>query len=179
MRTGPELIAATKIFAHDRWGKSWWTILSTTSLLATAIAGTLSPLPLPARIACSILEGMLILRLFVIYHDQQHHAILPKSTVAEIFMRAFGIYSLSASSIWRSSHNHHHNHNSKLKSSHIGSFPVMTKAQFLSSSRGTKFGYLFVRHPLTILFGYVFMFAWGMCLNPFWNNPRKHVDCLV
>jgi omega-6 fatty acid desaturase (delta-12 desaturase) len=179
MRTGPELIAATKIFAHDRWGKSWWTILSTTSLLATAIAGTLSPLPLPARIACSILEGMLILRLFVIYHDQQHHAILPKSAVAEIFMRAFGIYSLSASSIWRSSHNHHHNHNSKLKSSHIGSFPVMTKAQFLSSSRGARFAYLFVRHPLTILFGYIFMFLYGMCLNPFLNNPRKHADCII
>jgi omega-6 fatty acid desaturase (delta-12 desaturase) len=141
--------------------------------------GSLMPLPWPVRIACSVLQGLLFLRLFVIYHDQQHHAILPKSHVAEYYMRAFGIYAMSASSIWRSSHNHHHNHNSKLKGSHIGSFPVMTKAQFLSASRGKRFGYLFVRHPLTILFGYVFMFAWGMCLNPFFNNPRKHVDCLI
>ncbi|HVY69265.1 MAG TPA: fatty acid desaturase, partial [Verrucomicrobiae bacterium] len=86
---------------------------------------------------------------------------------------------LSASSIWRSSHNHHHNHNSKLRGAHIGSFPIMTKAQYLSSSRGKRFKYLFVRHPLTILFGYLFMFVYGMCLNPFFNNPRKHVDCLV
>ena len=32
--------------------------------------------------------------------DQQHHAILSRSPLAEGFMRLFGIYSLSASSIW-------------------------------------------------------------------------------
>jgi omega-6 fatty acid desaturase (delta-12 desaturase) len=137
------------------------------------------PGPWPVRVMFSVLQGLLFLRLFVIYHDQQHHAILPKSRVAEYYMRAFGIYAMSASSIWRSSHNHHHNHNSKLKGSHIGSFPIMTKAQFLNSPPGKRFGYLFVRHPLTILFGYLFMFAWGMCLNPFFNNPRKHADCLI
>src|SRR5882724_5163315 len=115
MRTGPELISATKHFAHDSSSKSWWCILSTSVLYGIALAATLSPIPIGARIACSILEGLLMLRLFVIYHDQQHHAILPKSRAAEGFMRLFGIYSLSASSIWRSSHNHHHNHNSRLK----------------------------------------------------------------
>jgi omega-6 fatty acid desaturase (delta-12 desaturase) len=179
MRTGPDLITATKIFAHDTSGKSWWCILSTSVLFAAALAGALSPLPMPFRIACSILEGLLFLRLFVIYHDQQHHAILPKSRLAEWFMRAFGIYALSASSIWRSSHNHHHNHNSKLKGSHIGSFPIMTKAQFLNSSAGKRFGYLFIRHPLTILFGYLFMFIYGMCVNPFLNNRARHIDCII
>jgi len=153
MRTGPDLITATKHFAHDSSSKSWWCILSTSFLLATAFVVALSPLPMAARLAGSVLQGLLILRLFVIYHDQQHHAILPKSRAAEIIMRAFGIYALSASSIWRSSHNYHHNHNSKLKATHIGSFPVMTKTQFLNSSKEKRFQYLFVRHPLTILFG--------------------------
>ena len=45
-------------------------------------------------------------------------------------MRVFGILTLSPSSIWRSSHNYHHKHNSKLRSAHIGSFPIMTKEQF-------------------------------------------------
>ena len=94
-------------------------------------------------------------------------------------MRVFGMYALSASSIWRASHNYHHNHNSKLRGSHIGSFPIMTKAQYLKSSKGERFEYQFVRHPLTILFGYVFMFIYGMCINPFFNDRRKHFDCLV
>src|SRR5687768_7569250 len=118
MRTGPELIAATKQFAHDTSGRSWWCVLSTSFLLAACLAGSVMPsTPMPARIAFSVLQGLLFLRMFVIYHDQQHHAILPKSRVAEYYMRAFGIYAMSASSIWRSSHNHHHNHNSKLKGS--------------------------------------------------------------
>jgi acyl-lipid omega-6 desaturase (Delta-12 desaturase) len=55
----------------------------------------------------------------------------------------------------------------------------MTKDHFEESPPLTRFGYLFVRHPLTILFGYLVMFVFGMCLNPFLNNPRKHFDCLV
>jgi omega-6 fatty acid desaturase (delta-12 desaturase) len=177
--TGPELIHATKPYARDNARTSWWCILSTTFLLIGALTGTLWIFPLAVRIACSVLAGLLLLRLFVIYHDQQHHAILPNSRVAEWYMRLFGIYALSASSVWRSSHNHHHQHNSKLRGSHIGSFPIMTSEQFRKSSRSARFVYLFVRHPVTILFGYLFMFLYGMCLNPFLNHPRKHFDCLL
>jgi acyl-lipid omega-6 desaturase (Delta-12 desaturase) len=178
-KTGQELIHATKQYAVDDPRVSWWCILSTSALLLGAMAGSLWNFHLAARIGCSFFAGLLLLRLFVIYHDQQHHAILPRSRLAEAYMRIFGIYALSASSVWRSSHNHHHNHNSKLRGSHIGSFPIMTKEQFQKSSPGRRFGYLFVRHPLTILFGYLFMFLFGMCLNPFLNHPRKHFDCLV
>lgn len=178
-RTGPELILATKPFARDSTVRSWWHMLSTAGLLATAMAGAIWTGHPVVNVVSSIFAGLLILRLFVIYHDQQHHAILPKSRLAEVLMRIFGIYSLSASSIWRSSHNHHHNHNSKLRGSHIGSFPIMTRAQFLKSPRGTQRSYLFIRHPLTILFGYLFMFVYGMCINPFLNDRRKHWDCMV
>lgn len=120
-----------------------------------------------------------MLRLFVIYHDQQHHAILPKSRLAEGLMRVFGIVALAPSTIWRSSHNHHHNHNSKLRGSQIGSYPIMTREQFIKTPPAKRRVYLFIRHPLTILFGYGFMFIYGMCLNPFFNYPRRHIDCLI
>jgi len=179
MRTGKELILATKPYAADFTARSWWHVLSTAFLLAGCLAGTLLHFPLAARLACSVLSGLLILRFFVIYHDQQHEAILPHSRLAEGLMRVFGILSLSPSSIWRSSHNHHHNHNSKLRGSHIGSFPIMTRANFAKSSAGKRFKYLFMRHPLTILFGYVFAFLHGMCLYPFYNDPKEHYDCLI
>lgn len=179
MKTGVELILATKRYAKDNPLRSWWCVLSTGFLLLTAFALTLAPAPLALRLVGSVLAGLLILRFFVIYHDQQHHAILPRSRAAELIMRVFGVLALSPSSVWRSSHGHHHHHNSKLRGSHIGSFPIMTKEQFEKSSAGKRFGYLFVRHPLTILFGYVFMFLYGMCVNPFLTHPRKHFDCLV
>ena len=38
---------------------------------------------------------------------------------------------------------------------------------------------LFMRHPLTILFGYIFVFLYGMCVYPCINNLRQHYDCLI
>jgi len=179
MRTGKELILATRPYAADFTVKSWWCVLSTAFMLAAAVAGTLWNFLVVGRVICSGLAGLLVLRLFVIYHDQQHHAILSKSRLAESLMRVFGILSLSPSSIWRASHNYHHKHNSKLRSAHIGSYPVMTSAQYLKSSKSERVQYLFMRHPLTILFGYVFVFLYGMCIYPFFNSPREHYDCLI
>lgn len=133
-------------------------------------------MPLMVRIASSILTGLLILRLFVIYHDQQHHAILPKSRLAAIFMRLLGICFLCPSAVWRSSHDYHHNHNCKLRSAHIGSFPIMTREQYQQTPARERLLYLFMRHPLTILFGYITVFLFGMVILPFFNSPRKNID---
>ena len=179
MRTGKELILATKSYATDSPGRSWWYVLSTAFLLAVSLEGTLWNFHWVGKMVCSFFAGLLILRLFVIYHDQQHQAILPHSRLAAGLMKIFGILVLSHSSIWQSSHNHHHTHNSKLRGSHIGSFPIMTKAQYLKSSKTRRFEYLFMRHPLTILFGYPVVFLYGMCLSPFVNNPREHYDSLI
>ena len=179
MRTGKELLLATKPFTKDSTPRSWWYLLSTGSLLGAAFAGTIWNVHWLAQAVCSVAAGLLLLRMFVIYHDQQHHAILPRSKAAEFLMRIYGVFSLSPSSIWRSSHNHHHNHNSKLRGAHIGSFPIMTREQFEKTSAGKRFKYLFMRHPLTILCGYIFIFLFGMCVYPFFNKPSRHWDSLL
>ena len=178
-RTGAELILATKPFTRDSTAKSWWCFVSTASLLLAALAGTLFPWHPVVRLACSVFAGLLTLRLFVIYHDQQHNAILPRSRLAENLMRFFGIYALSPVSVWKSSHNHHHNHNSRIKGSHIGSFPIMTRDHYQKLGKSKRFLYLFTRHPGTIFLGYLFVFLQGMCLLPFLRKPREHADCLL
>jgi len=170
------LHARTKPYARDSSWKSWWCILSTTFFLAAAMAGTLPFLPLAWRIPCSILSGLLIVRLFVIYHDQQHRAILPKSRPAAIFMRLAGICLVCPNEVWRSSHDYHHSHNCKLRSASIGSFPIMTRDQYRQTATGERLLYLFMRHPLTILFGYVTVFIFGMVILPFCESPRKNMD---
>ncbi len=55
----------------------------------------------------------------------------------------------------------------------------MTKSQFLQSSTSTRLKYLFMRHPLTILSGYLIVFLYGMCISPFVNDSKKHFDCLI
>jgi len=179
------LHARSKPYARDNSAKSWWHILSTTFLLVLATVATFPHLPvfgiiaLPLRLIASLLAGLVSIRLFAIYHDQQHRAILPKSRTAELFMAVFGLWALSPRSIWRSSHDHHHAHNSRLRGSNIGSYPIMTRDQYQKSSRTERFTYLLARHPLTILFGYLTVFLFGMVVNPFIHSPRKHFDCLL
>ena len=36
-----------------------------------------------------------------------------------------------------------------------------------------------MRHPVTILFGYLVVFLYGMSIVPFIKNPRAHSDCLL
>jgi omega-6 fatty acid desaturase (delta-12 desaturase) len=179
IRCGKELILATKPFAKEIRSKSWLYTLSTLGLLALALAGTVFIPWFVARLACSIVAGLLLVRGFVIYHDHQHHTILTKSTVANVIMTLFGIYMLAPTSIWKRSHDHHHKHNSKLFSASIGSFPIATKQKYLSMSAGERIGYLAIRHPLTIGLGYFTMFLLGMCIGSFLSSPRKHLDALI
>lgn len=179
MRTGKELILATKEYAKDNTAKSWWAVVSTTLLVIITAGGTLYNIHWIAQFACSILLGLLMVRLFVIYHDHQHNAILTKSKAAKVFMQIWGIIAITPTSIWTHSHNHHHNHNSKLRSAHIGSYPVMTKQRYLRATKKERIQYLAMRHPMTILFGYFSIFLVGMCIVPGLTDTKDHKDSLI
>jgi omega-6 fatty acid desaturase (delta-12 desaturase) len=179
MLLGRNLILATKPFAKEIRSKSWFHTISTLSLLILALAGSLFMPHILLKLACSIIAGLLLIRMFIIYHDHQHHTILTRSTTADVIMTIFGMYMLSPTSIWKRSHDHHHNHNSKLFSASIGSYPIVTSKKFQEMTSTQKSLYLAVRHPITIALGYFSMFIIGMCLRSFVSNPRKHYDSLI
>lgn len=178
MREGKELILATKQFAVEDRGKSWWHLLSTIALFIGTYVGIVMVEITAVRALLSIFAGLLIVRLFVIYHDHQHHAILHKSPAADFIMTLFGLLVLAPTSIWKRSHDYHHAHNSKLFSASIGSYPIATKTKFLAMNPGERRAYLAIRHPLTISMGYFSMFIFGMCVNSFVSAPKKHLDSL-
>lgn len=175
---GKELILATKAYTGENRLRSWWVILSSLAIFAITTTATIQLTFMPLRIFFSIVSGLMMVRIFVIYHDHQHHAILDRSKAANFLMNVVGILSLAPSSVWKSSHNHHHAHNSKLRSSHIGSYPIMTRERYESSSKKEQRIYLFMRHPLTIFAGYITTFLLGMCLLPFIRDPKRHWDGL-
>lgn len=179
MLHGKELILATKPFAKEVRSKSWLYTLSTLFFLIAALSGTVLLPHWSLQLLSSILSGFLIVRMFVIYHDHQHHTILTKSRTADIIMTIFGIYILAPTSIWSRSHNHHHAHNSKLFSASIGSYPVATIDKYNRMTRSEKFGYLAIRHPLNIAMGYFTIFIGGMCCAAFISSPKRHFDALL
>jgi omega-6 fatty acid desaturase (delta-12 desaturase) len=79
-------------------------------------------------------------------------------------------------SVWKRSHDHHHRHNSRDFSPNIGSFPLMTVADYAAASFAGRLAYCVSRHPLTLALGYFTVFAGKMSLLPFLRNPRRHFD---
>jgi len=179
MRSSKELILATKVFTEEDRFRSWKETILTLILVIVFLGITFIPTLFILRLAASIALGLLYVRMFVIYHDYQHSAILQKSKPAEWLMKAFGIYILAPQTIWKRSHDYHHSHNSKLTISGIGSYPTISTTRFLSLTPQQKKLYLINRHPLTIIFGYFTLFIYWLNVRSFVQSPKKHVDSLV
>jgi len=180
MRTGKELIQASKQFAGENPLRSWVEVLLTMLLAGVLLTFiSIDRIPLIFRVLLSICGGLTYMRMFVIYHDYQHRAILQRSAVAEWLMTALGIYLLAPETIWRRTHEHHHNNNSKLTIAGIGSYPTVSKQRFLSLTKMEKRIYLINRHPVTILLGYFTLFTYWLNLKSFIQSPSKHIDSLI
>lgn len=179
MKSERELLTKTLPFIKENRLLSWFYTISSFMLLACCLFLTLLEINLGFRIVASVFSGLLIVRLFVIYHDFLHHAILKKSKVAKIIFSLFGYYILAPKTIWDRSHNYHHANNSKLFKSSFGSFPVYTKSRFERLSKKEQRNYLFTRHPLVIVFGYYFTFLLGMCVLPLFKNFSKNFEGLI
>ncbi len=180
MRTEKEIIAASKQFIGDRPARSWYEFLVTVVLITGLLSACfVTSLPLFVRAGSSIICGLLYVRLFVIYHDFRHRAILTNSSAATFLMRIVGLYVLAPEQIWTRSHEHHHNNNSKLTLSGIGSYPTVSKSRYLKLNKAQRTLYLVNRHPLTIIFGYFTLFIYWLNLKSFIESPRKHMDSLL
>ncbi len=174
-----DLILATTRYAKEDRGKSWRLLIGTTVLFLAAYAGAIINVHIVPQFICSVLAALLTVRMFIMYHDYLHRTILQHSGFAKALFTIYGLFILSPVSIWKRTHDYHHKHNSKLYTSSIGSYPLVTKKDFLAASKLEQRIYLFTRHPFTIAFGYIFVFLWGMCIRSLINNARKHIDSLV
>ena len=179
MLEGKQLILATRPYAVDDSKRSWFYTITTLALLIVTFIGAFNNYHPAIRVASSIIHALLLVRMFVINHDYQHKSILNKSPLASIIFKIYSLYVITPSSIWKRSHDYHHTHNSKLFTSSIGSFPIVTKEKFLEMSKGERRTYLFIRHPFTIVFAYLFAFIFGMAILSLIKNPKKHWDSAV
>lgn len=179
MRSSKDLLVASREYAHENWWLSWWHFWSTLFLLISLLVVAASPLNLTVRLLASFLVALVWVRLFIIFHDFQHHAILKNSKLAGAILWLYGLLTLSPTSVWNRSHTHHHKHNSKNVEVNIGSFPVMTRECYQAATTKQRTLYLVSRHPVTLLLGYFTIFAWGMCLSQFFRHPVRHFDCML
>jgi omega-6 fatty acid desaturase (delta-12 desaturase) len=164
-RVGKDLIKATVPFAEDSVTRSWWHVGSTFAMLAAALTGAgLAPW-WPLQFLFSVLAAMLMVRAFITFHDYMHRAILVRSRTAWMLFRVYSALALTPPRSWKKSHNYHHGHVGQISSSSIGAFP--------------RTSYRIIRHPLTVLAGYVTIFFLSITLLPLLRDPARHWDSLL
>jgi omega-6 fatty acid desaturase (delta-12 desaturase) len=176
VRMGRELLKATAPFAAESAPKSWWHVGSTFVLMITALAAAGLVPGWPLRTILSILGALLLVRAFIAYHDYMHGAILPHSRLAWVLFRVYAAFGLTPPRSWKKSHNYHHGHVGQISRASIGAFPIMTTRMWHEASHAERALYRLERHPLTVLLGYVTIFAFSICLLPLLRDPARHWD---
>ncbi len=178
-RTEKELLLASRSFTEENRARSWFVTFSSMAILAGLTAGAVLSPWWPLRLAFSLVEGLTIVRVFCLFHDFQHGAILRQSKVAEAIYFFFGSSILVPPSVWRETHNYHHAHTAKIVGSHIGSFPVVTTAMWKDLTPRQRFGYRVIRSPLNMVLAVFTVFSIGLAVKPLLRAPAKHWSCLV
>jgi omega-6 fatty acid desaturase (delta-12 desaturase) len=177
--TGPALIRATKPFAREDRLRSWWHLGSTLVVLLTFLGLTCLDMPWPLRLTASVFAGLTLVRMFIVYHDYQHGAILQRAWLAKVIFTTYGLLAAAPPSYWKRSHDHHHHHIGQYFGAGIGTFPLMTTDEYAQAGPWRRLKYAAARHPLIMLLGYFTIFLGFMCLRPLLTNPRQHLDAAI
>ena len=176
---GKALLAATRAFAEESPARSWLEVAVTFGLVFAGLGAQLRPLPVWLHLLLAVVQGGLIVRAFILYHDHLHGALLRSSPPARVLFWLFGVWVMAPPKVWRETHNYHHAHNAKIVGSHIGSYPMQTVAWWKTASLRERRLYAFVRHPLTVLFAFFTAFFLDMCVFSFLRGYKKRWDSLL
>jgi omega-6 fatty acid desaturase (delta-12 desaturase) len=169
------MLQESKVFAVEDVARTWLLLLITISLSVATFISICIAKQWPIRLLFALLLALLYVRLFAFYHDLLHGAVLRRSRIARALLaHVIGTHFLAVPSVWRETHDFHHAHNSKLVGSSVGSFPVASVAMWRAMTPRQRRAYRLARHPLTLLFGYLTVFAYGMNVAPFLRAPAKH-----
>ncbi len=112
-----------------------WAALSVSYWLAFAIAA---------------LNGLFLVRIFIIQHDCGHASYFTNRTVQDWVGRFLGVLTLTPYDVWRRTHSIHHSHHGDLGHRGIGDVMTLTVEEYRGRSRFGRFLYRLYRHPLVL-----------------------------
>lgn len=116
------------------WGLAW-AAMSVSYWLALAIA---------------MLNGLFLVRIFVIQHDCGHASYFHNRTAQDWVGRCLGVLTLTPYDVWRRTHSIHHSHHGNLDQRGIGDVLTLTVEEYRSRSRFGRLMYRLYRHPLVL-----------------------------
>ena len=136
-------LAATLLPFLMIWALAWW-------LLAYAPV---------ASFGLALLNGIFLVRLFIIQHDCGHGAFLKQRRVQNWIGRSLGVLTLTPYAVWQRTHAIHHASHGNLDARGIGDVTTLTVAEYLARGRFGRWLYRLYRNPVVLfLLGPAYLF---------------------
>ena len=127
-------LAATALPFLTIWALAWW-------LLADAPW---------ASFGLALLNGIFLVRLFIIQHDCGHGAFLKQRGLQNWIGRSLGVLTLTPYAVWQRTHAIHHASHGNLDARGIGDVTTLTVAEYLARGRFGRWLYRLYRHPVVL-----------------------------
>lgn len=127
-------LAATLLPFLMIWALAWW-------LLAYAPV---------ASFGLALLNGIFLVRLFIIQHDCGHGAFLKQRRMQNWIGRSLGVLTLTPYAVWQRTHAIHHASHGNLDARGIGDVTTLTVAEYQARGRFGRWLYRLYRNPVVL-----------------------------
>ncbi len=128
-----------------------------------------------------ILNGLLMIRIFIIQHDCGHHSFLRNNKVNDIIGFCMSLLSSIPYKFWANTHAFHHGHNGQIEHSHIGDIKTLTVEQYMNMNWFGKLRYRLLRSPFVLfVLGPVYYLSFS-CRTPLaeYTGLKKYIPNLT
>ena len=120
-------------------------------LLGVIIYWVGSGFPYGWTLPLSIIEGLLLVRIFIIFHDCCHNSFFAWRPGNKILGYFCGFLTCTPYRDWQWTHSRHHSTAADLDNRSYGSVWTLTVSEYRSAPVWTRFRYRLYRHPLVML----------------------------
>ena len=127
-------LAATLVPFFALWSLAW---------LALSVSPALA-------FAAALLNGAILVRVFVIQHDCGHGSFLGNRKAQDWIGRSLGVLTLTPYAVWKRTHSIHHAHHGDLDQRGIGDVHTLTVEEYRARSAFGRLMYRMYRHPLVL-----------------------------
>jgi len=125
-------------------------------------------------IPLAVLQGGLLVRVFIIFHDCGHGSFFKSRLANDIFGFVAGMLTFTPYYQWRWEHSLHHATAGNLERRGVGDVWTLTVQEYLEASRWKRFAYHMARNPIILFFlAPVFLFVVLQRIPTIKAGPRE------
>ncbi len=101
-------------------------------------------------LALALVNGLFMIRVFIIQHDCGHHSFLKNNKVNDAIGFCMSFISSIPYKYWAGTHNFHHSHNGQLETTSLGDIKTLTVKEYSDLSLFKKIRYRLFRSPFVM-----------------------------